>query len=84
MNILINLGFTMDLLEIRHQKLSSLLSFMICGSCKIVDTDMNRMEVGYKRPECGVIGNGATNYSPISVHSLIDLMQEFYLLETKD
>lgn len=72
----------MDILEIRDQKLSSLLSFfMICASCKIVDSDMNRMEVGYKCQKCGVASAGATNHFPITVHNLIDLMQEFYHLK---
>jgi len=69
----------MDILEIRDQKLSTLLSFfMVCTSCKIVDNDIERIEVGYKCPTCGIAGNGARSYFPMSVHNLIDLMQEFY------
>lgn len=72
----------MNILEIRHQKLSTLLStFMICDFCKIVDLDHERMEVGYLCPRCGVAGNGGRDYFPMSVHSLIDLMQEFYHLK---
>ena len=72
----------MDILEIRNQKLSTLLSFfMICTSCKVVDSDINRIEVGYKCPRCGIAGGGGRNYFPMSVHSLIDLMQEFYHLK---
>ena len=72
----------MDILEIRNQKLSTLLSFfMICTSCKVVDSDINRIEVGYKCPRCGIAGGGGRNYFPTSVHSLIDLMQEFYHLK---
>jgi hypothetical protein len=74
--------FVMDIFEIKHQKLSTLLSvFMICTSCKIVDNDTNRIEVGYKCPKCGIAGDGARDYFPMSVHSLIDLMQEFYHLK---
>jgi len=72
----------MDILEIRHQKLSTLLSFfMICTSCKIIDRDHERITVGYQCPRCGVAGHGGRNYFPTSVHSLIDLMQEFYHLK---
>lgn len=72
----------MDILEIRDQKLSTLLSFfMICTSCKIVDSDINRTKVGYKCPRCGIAGDGGRGYFPGSVHSLIDLMQEFYHLK---
>ncbi len=72
----------MDILEIKHQKLSTLLSFfMICTSCEIVDRDDERITVGYKCPRCEVAGNGGRNYFPTSVHSLIDLMQEFYHLK---
>jgi hypothetical protein len=72
----------MDILEIRDQKLSTLLSFfMICASCKTVDSDINRMEVGYKCPRCGIPSDGGRDYFPMSVHSLIDLMQEFYHLK---
>jgi hypothetical protein len=39
------------------------------------------MEVGYKCPRCGIAGGGGRNYFPMSVHSLIDLMQEFYHLK---
>lgn len=72
----------MNLLEIRHQKLSTLLSdFVICQSCEIVDRDHERMMVGYKCPRCGVAGSGARSYFTMSVHSLIDLMQEFFHLK---
>ena len=68
-----------DLLEIRNQRLSTLLSdFMICLSCGIVDRDQERMKVGHPCPRCRVPGQGARGYFPISVNSLIDLMQEFY------
>lgn len=74
----------MDILEIRDQKLSSLLSFfMICTSCKIVDNDIDRIDVGYKCPNCGIAGNVARSYFPMSVHNLIDLMQEFYHLKQR-
>jgi hypothetical protein len=68
-----------DVLEIRSQRLSTLLAdFMICESCGIVDRDHERMRVGYKCPRCGIPGDGASGYFPISVLSLIDLMQELY------
>ena len=72
----------MDILEIRGQRLSTLLAnFMICQSCEIVDRDQERMRVGYQCPRCGVAGQGARGYFPISVSTLIDLMQEFYHLK---
>lgn len=72
----------MDILEIRDQELSTLLSaFMICTSCEIVDLDQERERVGYQCPRCGVVGNGALLYFPMSIHTLIDLMQEFYHLK---
>jgi len=68
-----------DVLDIRGQPLSTLLAdFMICQSCRVVDRDQKRMRVGYPCPRCRVSGNGARGYFSISVHSLIDLMQEFY------
>jgi len=71
----------MDILEIRNQRLSTLLAdFNICESCKIVDRNRNRMEVGYRCPRCGAAGRGGTLYFSLSVFSLIDLMQDFYHL----
>ena len=67
------------LLEIRKQPLSTLLAdFLICKSCQVVDRDHERMRVGYACSNCGVPGDGARAYFPMSVVSLIDLMQEFY------
>jgi hypothetical protein len=72
----------MDILEIKHQNLSTLLSdFSICTSCKIVDRDDERIIVGYKCSRCGVAGRGGRSYFPMSVHNIIDLMQEFYHLK---
>ncbi len=72
----------MDVLEIRSQRLSTLLAdFMICGSCGIVDRDHERIRVGYECPRCGIPGDGASGYFPLSALSLIDLMQEFYHLK---
>lgn len=69
----------MDILEIRSQRLSTLLAdFIICESCGIVDRDQERSRVGYECSSCGIPSHGATYYFPISVSSLIDLMQEFY------
>jgi hypothetical protein len=70
-----------DILEIRDQPLSMLLSdFMICTSCKIVDRDHERITVGHLCQNCGVASKGGRGFFPMSVHSLIDLMQDFYHL----
>jgi len=71
-----------DILEIRDQPLSTLLSFfMICPSCQIVDRDDERIAVGYPCPNCGNPSSGGRNFFPYSsVHSLIDLMQDFFHL----
>ena len=72
-----------DLLDIRKQPLSTLLAdHMVCQACRIVDRDQQRMRVGYPCSRCGVPGQGATGYFPLSVISLIDLMQEFYHRKT--
>lgn len=69
----------MDVLEIRNQPLSTLFAdFFICKSCKIVDRDHNRMLVGQKCSVCGVPSEGGEVYFPVSVPSLMDLMQKFY------
>jgi len=71
----------MDILEVRDQELSTLLSnFMICTSCVFVDRDLDRMKVGYPCPQCNVVSTGAELYFPVVVSTLIDLMQEFYQL----
>lgn len=72
----------MDITEVRDQELSTLLSdFMICTSCEFVDRDHKRQRVGYQCPRCRVVGTGAELYFPVSVSTLIDLMQEFYHLK---
>lgn len=70
-----------DILEISDQPLSMLLSdFMICTSCEIVDRDHERITVGHLCQNCGVASKGGRGFFPMSVHSLIDLMQDFYHL----
>jgi hypothetical protein len=68
-----------DILDIRHQPLSTLLAdFFICQSCGTVDGDDNRIRVGYACPRCGTPSPGAQYYFPLPALSLIDLMQEFF------
>jgi hypothetical protein len=72
----------MNIRDVKNQLWSTLYAdFMICESCKIVDRDHKRIQVGYKCPNCGVPSNAAMRYFDHGVLSLIDLMQEFYQLK---
>jgi hypothetical protein len=68
----------MDVTEIK-QSLSTLLSnYLICKNCKIVDRNMERMRKGFLCPTCDNISTGGCLYFKISIHMLIDLIQESY------
>lgn len=69
----------MDVADIKKQSLSSLVAdFQICQHCRIVDRDQARIRYGYMCQTCGTPGAGGHMYFEISVHLLVDLMQEAF------
>lgn len=73
------MGKAYDILDIKHQSLGLVLAdFHICQHCHIVDRDSNRIKVGYPCPNCGTPSPAGRMYFNVSVHSLINLMQEFF------
>jgi hypothetical protein len=73
----------MHLHEIENQSWSTLVAqFFVCNECQIVDTESERMRVGYPCPQCQAPSDPAQLYFGSPVHSLIDLMQEAYFSNT--
>lgn len=69
----------MEITKIKSQNLSTLvLGHNICQNCKVVDRDNRRSRVGYNCPICHAPSDGARMYFNLSVHSIINLMQEAY------
>ena len=69
----------MGILDIKSQKLSLVLAdFQVCQHCRVVDRDNERLRVGYVCPVCGNPGDGGTMYFELSIHTLINLMQEAF------
>lgn len=69
----------MRIQAITGQKLSLLLAdFQMCRHCRVVDRNNERLRVGYACPECGQPGHGGHMYFELSVHTLINLMQEAF------
>ena len=69
----------LDILDVKDSSLSLLLAdFHICQYCHIVDKDTNRQEVGSLCPNCKKPSPGGQMFFNISVHSVINLMQEFF------
>lgn len=74
--------FNSEILEINDQSLGLLLAdFLICDSCGYVVKFDFQMDSSYQCSRCGFWNKVATLYFPITVRSLIDLMQEFYHLK---
>lgn len=68
-----------DIVDIKSQRLSTLLSdFSICKSCQIVD----RIHNGTPCPACNIQSAVGRSYFRMSVHQMIDLMQEYYHTES--
>lgn len=68
-----------NITEIKDQSLGLILAdFYICLDCHMVDRDSNRIMVGHPCSNCGRPGPSGKSYFSLSVHSLIDLMQEFF------
>lgn len=74
----------MNVIDIKSQRLSSLLTaHNICQNCHVVDMDNRRSRVGYICPVCKAPSKGGMMYFNLSVHALINLMQEAYHSESK-
>ncbi len=68
-----------DIVDIKSQRISTLLSdFSICKSCQIVDKIHN----GTPCPACNIQSTVGRSYFRMSVHNMIDLMQEYYHTES--
>ena len=68
----------MNVPEIK-QSLSTLTSnYLICENCKIVDKNFERIKKGSPCLICDSNSSGGVLYFKISIHILIDLIQEAY------
>jgi len=71
-------SMSIDILEIRNQRLSSLFrNFIICETCKRIGREQEREKTGYKCPYCGAESE-PIEYLYLNALKLIDLMQELY------
>ncbi len=65
--------------EIDDQDASTLIcDFMICARCGIVDRERSRIRADSLCPACGQRAGVARLYYPVSIHILVDLVQESY------
>ena len=61
------------------QPLSDLVCVhFLCRSCGIIDQDRERSRVGSRCKACDAEGDGAALVFPISIHILVDLMQQSF------
>lgn len=68
-----------DITEIKHQALGPILTnFHICQHCHTVDRDSDRIMVGHPCSNCGKPSPSGRGYFNLSVHSLINSMQELF------
>jgi hypothetical protein len=68
-----------SLSEIDTQPASMLVcDHLICQSCGIVDRDYGRLRNGYCCSECGVKSESGRLVFPISIHVLVDLVQQAF------
>ena len=68
-----------SLADIDNQPASIVVcSHLICASCAVVDRDRGRMKRGHVCSICGVPGEGGRLSFPISIHILVDLIQQAY------
>ncbi len=73
----------MRISEITRQSLSTLVAgFYACQFCGVVDRERRRQEVGYPCPRCGNKGEGGSLHFGLSIHALINLMQESFHQES--
>ncbi len=68
-----------EILDIKSQRLSSIVAdFQICKECRVVDRDFERIRVGHLCGVCGKPSEAGGMYFNVSVHLLINLMQEAF------
>ena len=67
------------LADIDSQPASTLAcSHLTCKTCAVVDRDWERMRKGHVCSTCGTPGEGGRLYFPISIHILVDLIQQAF------
>lgn len=72
-----------DIASIRTQDASTLAcDHLMCQSCKVIDRNKNRCRVGYPCPVCGVNGKSGLLAFPVSIHILVDLVQQAFHSES--
>ncbi len=65
--------------QIDSQPLSDLVCVhFLCRACGIIDQDWNRTRKGNRCFVCNTEGDGASLVFPISIHVLVDLIQQSY------
>lgn len=68
-----------SLSQIDSQPLSDLVCVhFLCKSCGIIDQDWDRARSGSRCLECNTEGDGASLVFPVSIHILVDLIQQSY------
>lgn len=69
----------MNLAEIDTQDASTLIcDYLACASCGVIDRDHARIRSGTRCSTCGKEGTGGRLAFPISIHVLVDLVQQAY------
>jgi len=60
----------------KDEKLGLAVSdFQVCGHCRFVDRDRNRITLGYACPVCGRPSDGGRMYFSSAIHTLSDLIE---------
>ena len=67
------------LASIKHQNASTLVCLcFICKACGIIDDDQDWMRSGHVCAKCGIPSSGGRLALPITIHILVDLVQQAY------
>ena len=75
----------MEIYDYKNQKISRMVvSYFICDHCNYVESNLKLMEVGTLCKNCGHPSIGGKAFFKLQIYSLIDLIQEFYNLESND
>ena len=70
--------------KIKNISLSYIIAnHQICGHCRVVDQDLNRIEGGYLCTVCKMPGDTGHMFFDFNIISLIDLIQEAFHAKTK-
>lgn len=73
-----------QLADIDSQNASTLIcNHLICRSCGVIDRDYGRLRNGHLCSTCGVASEAGRLVFPITIHILVDLVQQVYHSESR-